>query len=151
MTPKVPNNGTPDGKAAGAGSKNRPGAKKKKAKDDMDDLKKELDMDEHKVPIDELYTRLGTDPNLGLTNTKAKQVLERDGPNALSPPKTTPEWVKFCKNLFGGFALLLWIGAVLCFIAYSIQAGVSEETPDDNVSHVFFLFLSTAVIIMRKC
>lgn len=57
----------------------------------------------------------------GLSHAKAKENLERDGPNALTPPKQTPEWVKFCKNLFGGFALLLWIGAILCFIAYGIQ------------------------------
>lgn len=59
--------------------------------------------------------------------------MERDGPNALTPPKQTPEWVKFCKNLFGGFALLLWIGAALCFVAYSIQASTSEEPNDDNL------------------
>lgn len=59
--------------------------------------------------------------------------MERDGPNALTPPKQTPEWVKFCKNLFGGFALLLWIGAILCFIAYSIQASTSEDPNDDNL------------------
>lgn len=69
----------------------------------------------------------------GLSHAKAKENLERDGPNALTPPKTTPEWVKFCKNLFGGFALLLWIGAILCFIAYSIQASTSEEPSDDNL------------------
>ena len=39
----------------------------------------------------------------------------------LTPPAKTPEWVKFCENLFGGFALLLWLGAILCFLAYSIQ------------------------------
>lgn len=70
----------------------------------------------------------------GLTHAKAKENLERDGPNALTPPKTTPEWIKFCKQLFGGFALLLWIGAILCFIAYSIQASTVEEPADDNVS-----------------
>jgi len=30
--------------------------------------------------------------------------------------------------------LLLWIGAILCFIAYSIQASTVEEPVDDNVS-----------------
>jgi hypothetical protein len=69
----------------------------------------------------------------GLSHAKAKENLERDGPNALTPPKTTPEWVKFCKNLFGGFALLLWIGAILCFIAYGIQASTVEEPADDNL------------------
>ena len=69
----------------------------------------------------------------GLSHAKAKENLERDGPNSLTPPKQTPEWVKFCKNLFGGFALLLWIGAILCFIAYSIQASTSEDPNDDNL------------------
>ena len=69
----------------------------------------------------------------GLTTSQAKANLERDGPNALTPPPTTPEWVKFCQNLFGGFAMLLWLGAVLCFLAYSIQATTFEEPPDDNL------------------
>jgi len=70
----------------------------------------------------------------GLTTQRAKEILERDGPNQLSPPKTTPEWVKFCKQLFGGFSVLLWLGAILCFVAYSIQASTSEDPPGDNVS-----------------
>lgn len=107
--------------------------KKKKGKEDLDDLKQELEMDEHKIPIEELYDRLGTDPNSGLTPERAKEILLRDGPNELTPPKTTPEWVKFCKQLFGGFSLLLWIGAILCFIAYSIQASAYEDPPGDNL------------------
>lgn len=71
--------------------------------------------------------------------------MERDGPNALTPPKQTPEWVKFCKNLFGGFALLLWIGAILCFIAYSIQASTVEEPADDNL--YLGIVLSAVVIV----
>ena len=126
--------------------------------------------------------------------------LQEHGPNALTPPPTTPEWVKFCRLvisrifkffkpvckklkslfnfsadgqktfsspswmrkscgrenvflisgegreketqcflrissmrkkkkdfllrcLFSGFSLLLWLGAVLCFLAYGIQVG----------------------------
>lgn len=71
--------------------------------------------------------------------------MERDGPNALTPPKQTPEWVKFCKNLFGGFAMLLWIGAILCFVAYSIQASTSEEPADDNL--YLGIVLSAVVIV----
>ncbi|UYV61989.1 ATP1A1 [Cordylochernes scorpioides] len=84
----------------------------------------------------------------GLTSQRAKEILERDGPNALTPPKKTPEWVKFCKNLFGGFALLLWIGAVLCFIAYSIQAGTFEEPPDDNL---YLGIVLSVVVIVTGC
>ena len=76
----------------------------------------------------------------GLTTEKARYALERDGPNELSPPKTTPEWVKFCKQLFGGFSTLLWIGAILCFVAYTIQVTKQEDAPGDNVSAFYCVF-----------
>lgn len=71
----------------------------------------------------------------GLTNAKAAEFLLRDGPNALTPPPTTPEWVKFCRQLFGGFSILLWTGAILCFLAYAIQAATEDEPAGDNVSN----------------
>jgi hypothetical protein len=37
---------------------------KRKGKEELDELKQELEMDEHKVPLGELYERLGTDPNV---------------------------------------------------------------------------------------
>lgn len=67
-------------------------------------------------------------------------MLTRDGLNALSPPKTTPEWIKFCKNLFGGFALLLWGGALLCFIAFMVDYLRIENSTKDNVKFFFFNF-----------
>lgn len=70
----------------------------------------------------------------GHSPEKAQEILTRDGPNTLTPPKTTPEWVKFCKQLFGGFSLLLWTGAILCFVAYSIQMYFKEDSTKDNVS-----------------
>lgn len=70
----------------------------------------------------------------GLTNQRAQDILARDGPNALTPPPTTPEWVKFCRQLFGGFSILLWIGALLCFLAYGILAAMEDEPSNDNVS-----------------
>ena len=92
----------------------------------MNNLKQELELDVHKVTVDELCKRFNTDLNKGLTLAAAKEGLEKYGPNALTPPPTTPEWVKFCKNLFSGFAMLLWIGAILCFIAYGIQVSFTS-------------------------
>merc|ERR1712127_227490 len=63
----------------------------------------------------------------------AKANLERDGLNALTPPKTIPEWVKFLKQLFGGFSMLLWVGAILCFIAYGIEVSNSTDVLGDNL------------------
>merc|ERR1712223_1668537 len=119
--------------------------KKKQDEGRMDDLKQELELDVHKVSLDELCRRLGTNLETGLTTSQAKANLDRDGPNALTPPPTTPEWVKFCQNLFGGFAMLLWLGAILCFLAYSIQATNFEEPPDDNLYHGIVL---TVVVVV---
>merc|ERR1711881_318394 len=99
----------------------------------MANLKQELELDEHKVDLDVLLKRYETDLDKGLTTAQAAEGLKKHGPNALTPPPTTPEWVKFCQNMFSGFAMLLWIGAILCFVAYSIQASAYEEPPDDNL------------------
>lgn len=119
--------------------------KQKKGKD-LNELKKELDIDFHKIPIEECYQRLGSNPETGLTNAQARSNIERDGPNCLTPPKTTPEWIKFCKNLFGGFALLLWTGAILCFLAYGIEASSgNEDMLKDNL--YLGIVLATVVIV----
>uniref|UniRef100_A0A4W4FZ66 Sodium/potassium-transporting ATPase subunit alpha n=1 Tax=Electrophorus electricus TaxID=8005 RepID=A0A4W4FZ66_ELEEL len=85
---------------------------------------------------------------LGLTTKRAAEILERDGPNALTPPPTTPEWVKFCKQLFGGFSILLWIGAILCFFAYSIQVASEDEPVNDNL---YLGVVLAAVVIITGC
>ena len=38
--------------------------------------------------------------------------------------------------MFGGFSMLLWTGAILCFLAYGIQAAMEDEPANDNVSLV---------------
>uniref|UniRef100_A0AC34F6A5 Sodium/potassium-transporting ATPase subunit alpha n=1 Tax=Panagrolaimus sp. ES5 TaxID=591445 RepID=A0AC34F6A5_9BILA len=105
----------------------------KKKERDLDELKKEVKMDEHKISIEELMKRYETDINKGLTTCQAEIKLNRDGPNMLTPPKTTPKWIKFCKNLFGGFSMLLWIGAVLCIIAYIVDVTQMHDPSKDNL------------------
>ncbi|XP_069491883.1 sodium/potassium-transporting ATPase subunit alpha-1-like isoform X1 [Ambystoma mexicanum] len=114
----------------------------------MDELKKEVSMDEHKLTLDELHRKFGTDLTRGLTTTRAAEILARDGPNALTPPPTTPEWVKFCRQLFGGFSMLLWIGAILCFLAYGIQAATEDEPVSDNL---YLGVVLSAVVIITGC
>jgi sodium/potassium-transporting ATPase subunit alpha len=108
-------------------------SKKDAKKSKMDDLKREVEMDEHKIPMEALVQRYGTSTTVGLTTQRAKEILERDGRNELTPPKMTPEWIKFCKQLFGGFSMLLWLGAILCYLAYAIQASSYDDVPSDNL------------------
>merc|ERR1711910_134936 len=106
------------------------GGKKEK---NLNELKQELEIDVHKVDVDVLCKRFNTNVEQGLTDSQAAKGLVEHGKNELTPPTTTPEWVKFCQCLFSGFACLLWLGAVLCFLAYGIQASAYEEPPDDNL------------------
>merc|ERR1712004_845438 len=106
------------------------GGKKEK---NLNELKQELEIDVHKVDVDVLCKRFKTSVENGLTDELVEAGIKEHGPNALTPPPTVPEWVKFCKCLFSGFAMLLWLGAILCFVAYSIQASAYEEPPDDNL------------------
>merc|ERR1712158_31661 len=116
--------------AQAAGRMGRGSGKKEK---NLNELKQELEIDVHRVSVDELCKRFGTDYANGLTTKQAEAGIAEYGLNQLTPPLTTPEWVKFCQNLFSGFACLLWVGAILCFVAYSIQASAYEEPPDDNL------------------
>uniref|UniRef100_A0A6D2XW19 Sodium/potassium-transporting ATPase subunit alpha n=1 Tax=Takifugu rubripes TaxID=31033 RepID=A0A6D2XW19_TAKRU len=103
---------------------------------------------EHKMSVEEVCRKFQTDIVQGLTNARAAEFLLRDGPNALTPPPTTPEWVKFCRQLFGGFSILLWIGAILCFLAYAIQAATEDDPAGDNL---YLGIVLTAVVIITGC
>ena len=81
----------------------------------------------HKVDVDVLCKRFKTTVENGLTDDLVAAGIKEHGPNALTPPPTVPEWVKFCKCLFSGFAMLLWLGAILCFVAYGIQVTTKEN------------------------
>uniref|UniRef100_A0A6Q2Z542 Sodium/potassium-transporting ATPase subunit alpha n=1 Tax=Esox lucius TaxID=8010 RepID=A0A6Q2Z542_ESOLU len=124
-----------------------PDKKSKKTKD-MDELKKEVPITEHKMSIEECCRKFNTDIVQGLTNAKAAEYLIRDGPNCLTPPPTTPEWVKFCRQLFGGFSILLWTGAILCFLAYAIQAATEDEPAGDNL---YLGIVLSVVVIVTGC
>ncbi|RWS16048.1 sodium/potassium-transporting ATPase subunit alpha-like protein [Dinothrombium tinctorium] len=104
-----------------------------KKKNELDKLKKEVEMDEHKISLADLCVRFDTNIKSGLSIERAQQILKRDGKNQLTPPPSTPEWLRFCQNMFGWFNLLLWIGAILCFIAYGLQRYTDPDTPDDNL------------------
>ncbi|XP_027695843.1 sodium/potassium-transporting ATPase subunit alpha-2-like [Vombatus ursinus] len=120
----------------------------KKEKKNMEELKKEAVMDDHMLSLEELSLKYGVDLNKGLSNKRAKEILLRDGPNTLTPPPTTPEWIKFCRQLFGGFSILLWIGSLLCFVAFSIQCVLFKKTEKDNL---FLGLVLAGVVIITGC
>jgi len=113
-----------------AGTMGHGSGKKEK---NLNELKQELEIDVHRVSVDELCKRFNSNVGEGLTDDQVAKGIREHGLNQLTPPPTTPEWIKFCQCLFSGFAMLLWFGAILCFLAYGIQASAYEEPPDDNL------------------
>jgi len=122
-----------------------PAKGKPKKKQSMNELKQELALEDHKLSISALVNKHKTNLETGLTSAEAAARLARDGFNELTPPKTTPEWIKFCKQLFGGFATLLWIGAILCFFAYFVESRGNPNAMPDNL--YLGIVLATVVII----
>ncbi|XP_065653929.1 sodium/potassium-transporting ATPase subunit alpha-like [Hydra vulgaris] len=118
---------------------------KKNQKINLDDLKKELEMFEHKIELAELLKSLETNVDTGLTASVAARNLERDGPNALTHQKQTSEWVKFLKQMFGGFAMLLWVGALLCVFAYIIRS-TREESPAKDELYLGIALTVTVIL-----
>jgi len=92
-----------------------------------DDLKKELEMWEHKVTVGELCTRLETHPENGLNSEKATEILKRDGPNMLSPPKVKPLWLRYLLAYTDFFSMMLTVAAILCFIGYALDNSAKDN------------------------
>ena len=75
----------------------------------------------------------------GLTTRKASENLTKYGPNELTPPKHDPWWLRLIKSVFGGFFnILLWIGSVLCFVAY----GIDQSDIKDPTNVCVFIFIA---------
>lgn len=111
--------------------------RKGQGKDPPADLKKEVEMWEHKVPIEELCAKLSTHAESGMTAAAAQKKLEEDGPNLLTPPKVTPWYVKLIKQFLNFFAILLEVAAILCFIGYAL-----DSSSQDN------LFLGIVLVVV---
>ncbi|XP_038634749.1 potassium-transporting ATPase alpha chain 2-like isoform X2 [Scyliorhinus canicula] len=108
----------------------------------------DTEQQDHKISIKELVKKYETNLVKGLSSAKAAEILARDGPNVLTPPKQTPELIKFMKQMIGGFSLLLWVGAVLCWIAYAIQLGEGNHSAKDNL---YLGVVLAGVVILTGC
>ncbi|KAL4470821.1 hypothetical protein ABPG73_000081 [Tetrahymena malaccensis] len=93
--------------------------------------------EDHKIPLSELKQKYKTDYKLGLTEPQAEQNLIDYGENKLSDKVRVPAWVILLKELTNGFALMLWVSAGLCFLAYGL-------TPDDPSN----LYLAIVLLIV---
>lgn len=83
--------------------------------------KREYSLTEHMLGLSELEPLFASNFKDGLTEVDAAERLERDGHNCLTPPPKTHWLLKALAHIAGGFAILLWIGSILCFSVYGID------------------------------
>ncbi|XP_026541078.1 potassium-transporting ATPase alpha chain 1 [Notechis scutatus] len=119
-----------------------------KKKEKLENMKKEMDVDDHQLTIEELEMKYRTNINKGLTSTVAGEILLRDGPNELKPPKGTPEYVKFARQLAGGLQCLMWVAAAICLIAFGIQCSQGDLTSADDL---YLAVALIAVVVVTGC
>jgi sodium/potassium-transporting ATPase subunit alpha len=73
--------------------------------------------DFHKLSLNELASTFNTSVTQGLTDAKAKELLIQNGPNILKPPESHLI-KKLIGYVTGGFCWLLWIGVIVCILAW---------------------------------
>ena len=113
-----------------------------KKKNDLNNLKCEAEFNEHKVSLDDLCKLLDTNIESGLSTDQVSKLLLKHGQNALTPPKQTPEIIKFLKQMSSGFAILLWFGAFFSFVSFGIEYSQDIEAPLDSI------WLGTTLILV---
>ena len=108
--------------------------------------------DDHVLTLEEIATKFGTDVNAdqpkksrGLTTAEAAARLLKYGPNALTPPKLVPQWLKYLIKLSNplllmligcgilsvatwGYAPAVWINLWLGLILFPVAFGTAFMT-----------------------
>jgi len=124
------------------------GAKKVDEEPPQEDAGKargDYDVDDHLLSREDVAERYGVQidwtnvgASQGLTSGEAEARLKANGPNRLTPPKETPEIVKFLKQFANPLMALLLVAGALTYMAYALQQ------PRDKNN----LILASALIIV---
>ncbi|EAS01865.1 Na,H/K antiporter P-type ATPase alpha subunit family protein (macronuclear) [Tetrahymena thermophila SB210] len=104
-------------------AKNNVNKKLNKDQKQKQDIVEKVD---HKISLEELKQKYQTDFQNGLTEQQAQELLKKYGENKLTVKQGTPLWVKLLKEMTNGFSLMLWVSAILCFIAQGLQPNPSN-------------------------
>ncbi|WIA28646.1 hypothetical protein OEZ86_011182 [Tetradesmus obliquus] len=87
------------------------------------------EVDDHMVSPEEVAERYNVTidwenigGSKGLTSQQVKDLQAKHGLNQLTPPKTTPEIIKFLKQFTNPLMALLLVAGALTFMAYGIQS-----------------------------
>ncbi|XP_058716035.1 potassium-transporting ATPase alpha chain 1 isoform X2 [Poecile atricapillus] len=125
-----------------------PARGRRKKRERLEEMKRELELDDHKLDVKELELKYSTNASTGLSEAAAAERLLRDGRNELRPPRGTPGWARFGRQLAGGLQCLMWVAAVICLTAYGVQRGEGDRGSSDNL---YLAVALIAVVVVTGC
>ena len=70
----------------------------------------------YSVASEEVGTRLGVDPAVGLSSQQAAEVLDRHGPNSLPVERSVPGWRRFLGQ-YRSYMQMILVGAAVVSLA----------------------------------
>ncbi|PRP81845.1 P-type ATPase [Planoprotostelium fungivorum] len=110
---------------------------------------KEYQAEEHQWTLEQLAEHHGAKldyetvkKSAGLNTSEAEKRLAIDGKNRLTPPKRTPEWIKFLREFINPFMILLQVAALLCIVAYALETSIKVN---------LYLAIILFVIVIGTC
>lgn len=120
---------------------------------EIDVLKTETHTGDHFMTPAQLEIMYRSNLNTGLTESFAAELLEIHGPNALKELRGTSYWSLFRHNLFGWFQCVLWVGAILNFVAFFgssfLDTGGDEESGGHSAKE--YLYLGCVITLTVVC
>ena len=63
------------------------------------------------------------------------------GDNKLPEKKKEPAWIRFLKEITNWFAIMLWVGSILCIVIYIVQ-------PAGNLPNLYLAFVLMFVVLL---
>eukprot|EP01117_Protostelium_nocturnum_P010459 TRINITY_DN3765_c0_g2_i2.p1 TRINITY_DN3765_c0_g2~~TRINITY_DN3765_c0_g2_i2.p1 ORF type:complete len:848 (-),score=331.49 TRINITY_DN3765_c0_g2_i2:115-2658(-) len=116
---------------------------------------KEYQAEEHRWTLEQLSEKYKVNLNSaepkksqGLTTENATEKLNETGKNRLTPPKQTPEIVKFLMEFLNPFMILLEIAAVLCAISFILQNKAGEKDKSNLYLAIVLFVIVIATSVM---
>jgi len=85
-------------------------------------------LDYHKRDIESLMKELETSKEAGLTNQQVEEKRKNFGSNKLKEKAVHPWYVRLGSEFVTAMQIILWVGAILSFIGYSL-----DKTDPSNV------------------
>jgi magnesium-transporting ATPase (P-type) len=93
----------------------------------------EYEVNEHMLTIEAVALRYRTsihidnlEASFGLTVEEAAKRLQTNGPNALTPPVTRQEWIKYIVHFSDPLILLLILASILAFISFGLTSDITN-------------------------